>query len=311
MGYGKVDLAYSADGLRWGIQPKPLHEFHSDFPNHLVWLPEQKLWQMYMRPAVRVAGGIGNLPEGQRHFARRLSLSTSPDLVTWSMPRTILYPDERDEPDYDMVYVFRRHGLFIGLYSQMQQERGKSENQVYLATSRDGIHWQRTWDREPFIPRGVAGSFDAGQVEPATSPPVEIGADMLLYYYAAPLGQADWFNETSVGLCRMRRDRFMGQWAEDMTGYLVTREFILEGSRIEINCSAVPRPYWQPTDGIRVAIIARPDFLTRETRYETAIPGFTMDDCDRIVRDDLAYAVKWRYLRFEMKKSGLFGFRVA
>ena len=52
--------------------------------------------------------------------------------------------------------------------------------------------------------------------------------------------------------------------------------------------------------------------------------GFSMDDCDRIVRDDFTYAVKWKgnadisrlrgkavYLRFELKRAGLFGFRVA
>ncbi|MFN0166126.1 MAG: hypothetical protein ACKV22_06815 [Bryobacteraceae bacterium] len=341
MGYGKVDLAYSSDGLHWDIVERPLANFHTDFPNHLVWVPEQKLWYMYMRPAVRVVqGGIGAIPEGLRHIARRLAFSVSSDLVNWSMPRTIMYPDERDEPDYDMIYVFRRHGLFIALYSQMQQEPGlvrangepsKSQNQVYLATSRDGLHWERTWDRQPFIPRGREGSFDAGQVEPSTSPPVEAGPDLLMYYYAAPYGQSDWFDETGIGLCRMRRDRFIAQCAGDpsgyeqkaQTGYLVTRQFVLEGSAIEINYTALPGPYHQPTDGIRVGILEPPDFQTRETSYERTVPGFALEDCDRMVGDGLGQTVKWKgsadlsrlkgrgvYLRFQMKKAGLYGFRV-
>ena len=251
-------------------------------------------------------------------------MAVSPDLKTWSTPRTILYPDERDEPDYDMIHVFRRHGLFIALHSQMQQEHGQSENQVYLATSRDGIHFERTWDRKPFIPLGEKGFFDAGQIEPSTTPPLELGPDLLLYYYAAPFGQKEWFDETSVGLARMRRDRFIGQFAGEETGYLVTREFVLEGSRLELNCSAVPAPYWKDTDGIRVAIFERPDYRNKATVWESAIPGFAMEDCDRMITDGLAYAVKWKgspdlsklkgrrvYLRFEMKKAVVYGFRVA
>jgi len=341
MGYGKADLAYSPDGLHWEIREKALANFHTDFPNHLVWVPEQKLWFLYLRPAVRInPGGTSAIPEGLRHVARRLAFSVSPDLENWSMPRTILYPDERDEPDYDMVFVFRRHGLFIGFVSQMQQEPGRarpngeralSQNQIYLATSRDGIHWERTWDRIPFVARGKEGAFDAGQVAPGTSPPVEAGMDLLMYYYAAPHGQSEWFDETGVGLCRMRRDRFIAQCAGDpggveqsaLTGYLVTREFLLEGRSIEINYTALPGPYHQPSDGIRVGILEAPDFQTRETSYEKAVPGFTLDDCDRIVGDSLAQPVKWKgsadlsrlrgrriYLRFMMKKAGLYGFRV-
>ena len=332
MGYGKADLAYSPDGLHWDIVDKPLAEYHTDFPNHLVWVPEQKLWFLYVRPAVRIVqGGTGPLPEGSRHTARRLAVSISSDLVNWSLPRTVLYPDERDEPDYDMVYVFRRHGLFIGLYAQMQQEKGGSENQVYLATSRDGIHWDRTWDRQPFIPRGREGSYDAGQVEPSTSPPIESGPDLLMYYYSAPFGQNHPFNDTGVGLCRMRRDRFIGQFAGDPSGYdrggqagiLVTRQFVLEGNQLQLNFSAFPGPYHQPTDGIRVGIVEAPNFKTPATRYETAVPGFALEDCDRLVGDGLETPVKWKgssdlsslkgraiYLRFEMRKAGLYGFRI-
>ena len=324
MGWGTVDLAYSGDGLHWNIREKPLFNFHTDFANHLVWHPEQQLWYLYLRPAVRVQGGPGPLPEGLRHTGRRLAVAVSPDLETWSPPRTILYPDERDQPDYDMIHVFQRHGLFLALHSQMQQEEGNSENQVFLATSRDGIRWERTWDRQPFIPLGRPGSFDAGQVEPATSAPLELGNDLLLYYYAAPDGQKEWFDETSIGLARMRRDRFIGQWAGDRTGYLVTREFVLEGTRLELNCSAVPAPYWQATDGIRVGIFQRPDFSSKATQWETPVPGFGLDDCDRLVTDGLAFPVKWKgssdlsqlrgkaiYLRFEMKRAGIYGFRIA
>ena len=185
-----IRLAHSADGLHWDLPKDPLFPYHSDFPNHLVHVPEKKLWYMYVRPSIR-PNGMGPLPEGIRHTGRRLALTTSPDLSHWSPPRTVLYPDERDEPDYDNAVVFRRHGLFIAMHSQMAQEKGASENQVYLATSRDGVRWERTWDRKPFIPRGPEGSFDHGQVEAGTSPPIDVGEEMLIYYYASPTGQTE------------------------------------------------------------------------------------------------------------------------
>ncbi len=318
-----VRLAYSGDGLHWDTPEQPLFAYHSDFPNHLVRVPELNLWHLYVRSSLR-PNGMGPLPEGIRHTGRRLAMSTSSDLKTWSLPRTVLYPDERDEPDYDSIIVFRRHGVFIAMHSQMAQEKGESENQVYLATSRDGIHWERTWDRKPFIPRGPDGAFDHGQVEAGPSPPVEIGEEMLIYYYASPLGQKAWYSETSIGVCRLRKDRFIGQWAGEQTGYLLTRQFVVDGSKLVINATALPGPYEKPADGIRVAVIAAPDFKSRETMWETAIPGYTLEDCDRIITDNTAHTVTWKgksdlsalkgkavYLRFQLRKAGIYSFQVA
>ena len=329
IGSSGIDLSYSADGFRWTEADQPLFRYHSDFPNHLLRVPERDLWYLYVRPPVR-ANGILPLPEGSRHTGRRLALSTSQDLKTWSLPRTIFYPDERDEPDYDNLYIFRRHGLFIALYAEMFQEKGLSETVMQLATSRDGIRWERTWDREPLVPRGAEGTFDHGLVEPGTSPPLEVGPDLLIYYYASPVGQYYLNRETGIGVCRLRRDRFVGQQAGQATGYLLTRQFILEGSRLVINCAALhpgtrppEHPYQKESDGIRVAIIKAPDFNTPDTRWETAVPGYGLADCDRIFVDSLSHVVTWRgesdlsrfkgqavYLRFQMKNADLYSFQI-
>ena len=44
---------------------------------------------------------------------------TSPDLVSWSYPRVVIYPDERDLPDYDHASVFRYGSHFLMLYAAM------------------------------------------------------------------------------------------------------------------------------------------------------------------------------------------------
>jgi hypothetical protein len=322
---GGARLAYSADGLHWDTLPEPLLRYHSDFNNHLLYVPELKLWYMYVRPFVR-SNGRGDLPEGPRHTSRRLALTTSPDLKNWSPPRIVLYPDERDEPDYNGVSVFRRHGLFIGMYSQMAQEHGGSEQEVYLATSRDGIHWQRTEDRKPFLSQGIPGSFDQGEVGFTSSPPIEIGEEMYLYYRGTPEGESSFYSESAVGVCRFRKDRFIGQRAGDLTGYLLTKELVLEGSKLVLNCSSLPRVYHtREQDGIRVAIFAAPDYgQDGGAIKETAIPGFALEDCDVVTTDSTTHTVTWKrksdlsslkgrsvYLRFQMKGATLYSFQIA
>ena len=225
------------------------------------------------------------------------------------------------------------------MISQMYQEQGgpqsardvydddptssSSQNETYLATSRDGIRWERTWDRVPFIPRGPEGSFDRGQAKPGTSQPIEAprGLAPLLPWFASrtePLGPRG-----NVGIARLRLDRFIGQAADEQTGYLLTRQFRLEGTGLELNCSALPIPYQHDSDGIRVAILEEPDFQTRETSWEKAVPGFGLAECDNIVTDALKHRVSWKgnsdlsslkgrpiYLRFQMKKAALYSFRI-
>jgi len=176
--------------------------------------------------------------------------------------------------------------MFLAFYSQMFQEHGNSETQIYLATSRDGIRWQRTWDRQPLIPRGPEQSYDSGQVGPGTSAPIDMGSDMLIYYAASVSAQNEWAGESGVAVCRLRRDRFVGQVAGTETGYLLTRQFLLEGNTLKLNCSSPPRSYHRDTDGIQVAILEAPDFQSPETMFEKAVPGFSFDDCDMIVTDD-------------------------
>ena len=99
---------------------------------------------------------------------------------------------------------------------------------------------------------------------------------------------------------------------------------MLEGNKLKINCTALPFPYHRETDGIRVAIVEAPDFKARETMWEKAVPGFSLQDCDRVVSDNVAHTVTWKgkadlsslkgraiYLRFQLKNAGLYSFQIA
>jgi hypothetical protein len=333
----KLTHVYSADGLHWEIAGEPMLGYGSDFANHMLWVEEARKWFLYVRPSndliatgwgTKTESSVANLPEGNRHTRRRVSLSTSSDQVNWSKPRVVLYPDEAGPPDYDMAFIFRRHGVFIGLYDPLYQDKGEGEQEVHLATSRDGIHWQRTWDRKPFVPRGPAGSWDHGHVSVSISPPVEMGDNLVFYYSGAPVGQnpeyAGWEYENGFGIFRIRKDRFIGHWAErETTGYLLTRQFVLEGSKLRINCISVPRAYDQPENGIFVEIVAAPEPSVASMGVATPVAGFRLEDCDRIRVDQVNRLVTWKgnsdltslrgkavYLRFKLKDAALFSFQI-
>ena len=323
VGIGDVNLAWSADGIHWRAEPQPMYPLRSDGSPHVLWVPEQNKWYFYHRPKVVFACGTRDLPEGHRHTQRRYAVCAGDDLHAWSEPRTCLYADEREGHDIDAFRVFRRHGLFIGLYTVMHVEDGKAEEQTYVATSRDGFEWERTWDRQPFIDNGPAQAFDHGWASIGGCPPIECGNDLWFYYVAKPVGQDGGDCDPSVGLCRVKKDRFIGHEAGAQTGYLLTRQFILAGNRLTINCDAVAPPYRGELTGIRVAVVQAPDPYKPLPQNETGVPGYTLEDCDPIMTDNTEHVVTWKgspdlsplvgkpvYLRFQMQHASLYGFTV-
>ena len=71
----------------------------------------------------------------------------------------MLYPDELDLPDFDGTHVFPSRDQYIGMVTLLNQEDGGS-NKVMLATSQDGVCWQRPLPRQIWVTRGKDGDFD-------------------------------------------------------------------------------------------------------------------------------------------------------
>jgi hypothetical protein len=97
------------------------------------------------------------------------------------------------------------------------------------------------------------------------------------------------------------------QYADGTGGWLLTREFLLEGDALQINGRA--------RGSLTVELAEYPG---------QAIPGFSLADCDPITGDHPARIVTWRggnsdlsalrgrpiYVRFHLKEAGLFSFAV-
>lgn len=191
-----------------------------------------------------------------------------------------------------------------------------------MASSRDGLVWERFHSREPYLGRGREGDWDAGQVS-SSCPPVRQGEDLLIYYTGTQRGQSDAAGGMGgIGAAFTKADRFVEQRAGDEPGYLLTREFLLEGNRLRLNTALRWVTYKEIH--LKVEIVRRPELgRHHEFSHAPAYEGFSFADCDLIRADRTDLPVTWRgnpdlsalsgkpvYLRFEIQNMGLFSFRI-
>ncbi|MBI4623206.1 MAG: hypothetical protein HY736_08310, partial [Verrucomicrobia bacterium] len=105
----EVRVAWSEDGLHWKDQAEnPVMRGRTDTFNTIVHNPERAVFMMYRRATVNA------------NQIRRVAYSESHDLITWSQPQTILFPDETDTASmfYSMVVV-PYHGMYLGFLRRL------------------------------------------------------------------------------------------------------------------------------------------------------------------------------------------------
>ena len=114
---------------------------------------------------------------------------------------------------------------------------------TYLATSRDGVHWDLdfVYEKTPLVPRGAPGSFDHGIVFPA-SRFVTHGGFHWLYYE----GRGDArhshrrVSAAHIGLARFERNRLIGirRRGSKACGAVITRPFVFDGEALEVSVAS-------------------------------------------------------------------------
>jgi hypothetical protein len=255
---GGMCVAFSPDGLRWTAHPdNPVlpswPEGHPKVVRHGVgdivdvfYDPIRKRYgaavKVHALPEDHLAAG----PRAGRIFRRLVGMSTSKDFVRWEKPERIFVPDDNDEgllEFYGMGGVHARGGLLIGLVRVLRDDLpcdadGPKDGIGYtvLATSRDGVHWQR--DREPFLDRNPeAGSWDHAMTWGSGVLPV--GDELFVYYGGYARGhKVAAAAERQIGLARLRTDRYVALTPEKDEGTLRTRPFVVPGGRLTVNARA-------------------------------------------------------------------------
>jgi hypothetical protein len=320
-------LAYSADGIHWQVDQaaSPLLTHIPDGSFQPVYEQERNRWLLFRRPDYKSAALVHEGPYAAVHDIRRYAVSTNGRLARgWSYPRLVLVPDEEVERrDIDHMRVHQMGTHYIGLLGMMDDSQLGLQD-VHLAVSRDGLNWTRFPYLPAFLPRGEKGSFDAGQVQPPSV--VDRGEFSFLYYSADVVGQRvqqGYFS--SVGAARLRRGRFIGLKADTNGGYVLTRELLVSGNRLELNFQGIIAPYMKPIEGrpigyVRVELLRRP----QAGGELQPIPGFTLKDSDPLAGDSLSAVVTWRgksdlsslhnvpvYVRLHVVSSELYALRFA
>ncbi len=301
------ELAFSPDGLHW--QPyagNPVMPMRHDCNLNLLYDPQRNVWRAYCRP---YAWASGRWLPGD-HPRRRIAIAESPDLIRWGKVRTAIAPQEGDANEFDHIAVFPCGNLLVGMLGIFDVPDDDQHTQlmhIELAFSLDGLQWERLPGRPKFLsPSGVDTAFDRDSVQACSAAVRDPKSGEMLFYYNGSVCEQQSYS-TAIGILRMKPDRFVEQASGPEGGWLLTREFMLEGDALTVNCRA--------QGAVRVELAEYPG---------QPIPGFSADECDPIRGDHLAHRVTWRggdgdlaelrgkpvYLRFKLEDAGIWAFEM-
>ena len=290
-------LAWSDDGIHWTRQGKDFVIPHTTKLGQLVEPtsllddpgdpnPEHR-WKTYGQVWVR--SPLKSNPANTSPI-RMVGLHTSPDLVRWtewSVP--ILDPKDGLEDQIHMGIVTWYHGHYVMLYDFMYSNSSCDEE---LATSRDGIHFERINNGEKVLPLGAPGEWDSSLVC-SSNGFFEHEGKLWFYYVGSPENFAEgpwppnlhefrWFRYT--GLAHHRLDGFTSLDLLDgfRSGAATTGPIDLEGAaaRLWVNAE-VPA-------GSRLLL----EIVDAAT--DAPLPGFGAGECIPTVGDSVRREVRWR-----------------
>jgi len=255
--------------------------------------------------------GYPTAPRAGAAIRRLVGFSTSRDFLHWEQPRRIFAPDDQDDgllEFYGMGAMHVRGTLRIGLVRVLRDDLpcdpgGPADGIGYsvLATSRDGITWQRR--REPFLDRNPSRStWDHAMSWIGAAVPV---GDEVFYYYGgyARGHKVEPATERQIGLARMKRDRYLALAPTAEEGVLITRAFRVPGGRLIVNTRAEGgevRVRLRDADGTPLDALGGPDaaplagdVLAGEIRWQKPLEALR----GRPIR-----------LEFRLRRATLFGF---
>jgi hypothetical protein len=274
--------AYSRDGIHWRRNGDGKPWFRDSHNSNLLgWDPRISRYVIFprfqtppARPGERRRAGVGR--------------AESPDFVEWSDPQPAILPGPGDRgKDFKGLAAFPYQGMYLGLLWVFDDD---NTAEAELASSRDGIAWQRVAPGRFLFPRGAPGTWDCEWILP--NAPVVWNDRIWIYYTGSnvPYGkflhkeETDWVEEgvrmqRAIGLATLPLDRFVALQASAAEGELITKPLRASGRRLVLNCAT------RASGSIRVEI---------QDASGKPVRGFALADSVPVTGDDLRRVVGWK-----------------
>jgi hypothetical protein len=299
--------SFSSDGLRWREEAAPCLSFvdggygdtltlmHDTKRNRYVCFCKILSPEYGKRMCYRGSSDSPQVWNGEKWItldsenpAKRMrGMMESEDFVHWEKPRFILPVDDNDPPDIQLYNNsgFIYESLYLG-FVDVYHVDSTGTIDVQLAYSRNGINWQRTFDRTPVLPTGRENSdWDYGCHAMAGSPPIRMG-DRLYFYYSSSSCRHGGGNLTlprapgnrrRIGLCFLRLDGFISLDAGKNGGSAKTKDLVLSHDVLAVNVDS-------SGGELRAKILSKGKVL----------PGFDFQSCTPISRDTTRGILDWK-----------------
>ena len=306
----------SEDGLRWkALREEPVFpppkEFALDSQNIAFWSEAERQYVLYLRTWKRI---------GRENF-RWVSRSTGGDFVNWSPPQEMSYGDAPPEHLYtnQTSAYFRASHLYVGICARFLPGRQvltdqqaaalhvdpkyfKDCSDAVLITSRGGTRYTREF-MEAFLRPGVGFENWVSRSNYPALNLVQTGPSTMSFYVNRNYGQPSAY----LRRYELRLDGLASACAGYGGGELITRPFVFEGSRLELNYST------SAPGSVRVEL---------QDVSGKPIPGFALSDARELIGDEIERVYAWTggdnvgslqgqaiRIRFLLKDADLYAFR--
>ena len=177
-----------------------------------------------------------------------------------------------------------------------------------MTYSRDGRHWLRPGERQPFIALGPPDSWEPDYSDPAFTGPLLVGEELWFYYRGSRSNSRDRQEAytSAVGLARLRQDGFASLNAGPKLGRVVTKPLTFDGRSLYANVEIAEG------GSLRAAVLS-------EVRQP--VPAYSPDRCIALKAGTTRGRITWRdaselaiqagdhvRLLFELQNAKLYSF---
>jgi len=161
---------------------------------------------------------------------------------------------------------------------------GPDTGDVRLAISRDGRHFFRPGNRQPFLRLGPAGAFDSKWIW-ALPRPVRMGDELWIYYFGTNqdhsrrLDPAAKTQQSAISRAVLRLDGFVSADFDYTGGSMITPLIRFSGKRLEVNLDTSAGGW------------GKVEMLDEQG---TPVPGFRFQDAEVLNGNSVQMVVSWR-----------------